>query len=555
MGRGLAAFPAFPDPATVNPFTLGFAPTSTSLSFALNGYAFAFSGDFSAAAVAMGTLVPSPFGDIPLFFAALSPLSPVQLPIRLDGAVVTRIGDGAPVIGFSGATSSLTLSGFLTTLLDPANYTDDIIAAFFGSTAAFTTFDLSAFSNPVVLGRPNASVTGPDGERGIVAYAQELDGFAFTEVRLGAGDDRLAGTDAAETFVGGAGDDLLLGRAGGDRLLGDAGRDVLSAGEGDDFLAGGAGDDVLAGGAGGNVLAGGTGADRFVIGAGPGRDAVLDFARAEGDLIDISALGVSARGLAVALAGATAGAAGLEIGFGARTLVLAGLASATVADFVLAPRAATAADQVLAAGPGNSWIDGGGGDDVVLGGDAASWLFGADGDDVVLGGAAADRIYGGAGADALDGGAGGDLIWGGFGGDVLFGAAGDDRLTGEAGDDFLDGGAGDDVIEGGLGTDALTGAAGRDTFVFAARDRAVDRVTDFELGLDLIDIRGLVHAPLTAENLAAHISATSPGPTHLTRFLWVDADGAGARDRPVMIAQFDNLDDAQLLAAANYLFG
>ncbi|MFC7557074.1 calcium-binding protein [Pseudoroseomonas wenyumeiae] len=60
----------------------------------------------------------------------------------------------------------------------------------------------------------------------------------------------MLGTDAADLFLGGAGDDHLVGRGGNDDLRGDEGDDWLEGGEGDDTLRGGAGDDRIDGGAG-----------------------------------------------------------------------------------------------------------------------------------------------------------------------------------------------------------------------------------------------------------------------------------------------------------------
>lgn len=558
VGPGLAAFPAFPDPATVSPFALNFVVTGGSLGFELNGYRFAFTGGFAAAAAAMATPVDTPDGPIPLFYLGLSPLTGVNLPVTLSGARVTRNADGAFVIGYAGATSdTLSLASFFTTLLDPRNYTDDILAAFFGSTAPFATLDLTAFSNTVVLARPNAAVTGADGERGIVAYAQETDGFAFTTVLAGGGDDRIAGVGAGESLVGDAGDDVLLGRGGGDTLRGMSDRDVLVGGEGDDDLSGGSGDDVLIGGEGSNILAGGAGGDLFAVGTGPGLDRIRDFGGAEGDRVDVSALGLSLPALRAALAGATATAEGVRVDLTAeRSVLFEGLSAApSLALFVRMALGQTGANDVRNAGPTQGWLNGGAGDDVLVGGPLASWLFGSDGDDVALGGSSADRVYGGAGDDVLDGGAGHDSAWGGPGTDVIWGAAGDDHLFGEAGQDFLDGGDGNDVLDGGTGSDALSGGGGRDTFVFRSRDGATDRVTDFRPGEDLIDIRFLLNRPLTADNLAEFVSVTAPSATHLTRFLWVDGDGAGVRARPVEIAQFDDLTTLDLLNPANYVLG
>jgi serralysin len=85
---------------------------------------------------------------------------------------------------------------------------------------------------------------------------------------------------------GGRGEDTLLGHDGGDRLVGSDGNDVL---------AGQAGDDVLDSGRGADRLIGGEGADRFLfraVGASAadvrGQDTIVDFERADGDVIDLS---------------------------------------------------------------------------------------------------------------------------------------------------------------------------------------------------------------------------------------------------------------------------
>lgn len=107
--------------------------------------------------------------------------------------------------------------------------------------------------------------------------------FAIEAVAGSRGGDLLWGDQGANRLDGLAGDDRLEGRGGGDWLRG---------GTGDDVLAGGAGADVLEGGPGRDRIAGGEGADRFVVrGIGDGRDVVLDFDPAEGDRLDLRALG------------------------------------------------------------------------------------------------------------------------------------------------------------------------------------------------------------------------------------------------------------------------
>lgn len=75
------------------------------------------------------------------------------------------------------------------------------------------------------------------------------------------GDDRVAGSDAADCIFGGRGDDRLRGRPGGDLIRGGYGEDLLRGGTGRDRLAGRQGDDRVLGGPGSDGLRGGAGND------------------------------------------------------------------------------------------------------------------------------------------------------------------------------------------------------------------------------------------------------------------------------------------------------
>ncbi len=161
------------------------------------------------------------------------------------------------------------------------------------------------------------------------------------------GNDTLAAGAGSDTLEGGLGDDLLNGGAGGDvldggagvdtasfvgassavtanlatglgtqgdangdsyvgienlvgsgfsdRLTGDGGANRLEGAAGNDTIVGGGGNDTILGGAGRDSLTGGTGADRFVWNAlsestAAATDRVVDFAWAQGDLLDLSAI-------------------------------------------------------------------------------------------------------------------------------------------------------------------------------------------------------------------------------------------------------------------------
>jgi Ca2+-binding RTX toxin-like protein len=121
-------------------------------------------------------------------------------------------------------------------------------------------------------------------------------GAGADRVNAGTGADLVSGMEANDTLAGGLGADTLLGGAGNDALRGGDGNDILAGGTGRDVLRADAGADLLVGGAGGDYLEGGTGPDRFLwltpgdSTSGINADRVADFNRAEGDVLDLSAL-------------------------------------------------------------------------------------------------------------------------------------------------------------------------------------------------------------------------------------------------------------------------
>ncbi len=153
----------------------------------------------------------------------------------------------------------------------------------------------------------------------------------------GSADDALVGGDGDDSLSGGSGDDSLTGGAGDDFLYGGSGDDLLKGGAGDDHLSGGSGDDRLDGGTGDDVLTGGSGDDVFVFGDG---DRITDF-KVGTDKIDLSGLGVTTSNFASMVAIGAAGA-GASVTIGGRTMLLDGVASASL----------TASAFILDGGPG-----------------------------------------------------------------------------------------------------------------------------------------------------------------------------------------------------------
>ncbi|HGF7154289.1 TPA: type I secretion C-terminal target domain-containing protein, partial [Vibrio mimicus] len=95
--------------------------------------------------------------------------------------------------------------------------------------------------------------------------------------------------------------------------------------------------------------------------------------------------------------------------------------------------------------------------------------------------------------DRLTGGLGNDILFGQGGNDYLDGGVGKDTLYGGKGSDTLIGGDDDDILIGGLGNDILTGGEGEDLFKWVDRDLdgSKDRITDFTIGEDKIDLSDL----------------------------------------------------------------
>jgi Ca2+-binding RTX toxin-like protein len=332
----------------------------------------------------------------------------------------------------------------------------------------------------VIGGTGNDSLTGN-------ALSDTLDGWDGADIVTGnAGDDSLSGYSGTDTIFGGGGndnigtgneDDLAYGGAGDDRIS-----EAPVALSGNDSLWGNAGNDTLGGGLGDDWLWGGSGNDRLELDAGSDR------------------------------------------GYG-------GSGDDWIRDDLYSP----AGNDTLQGGDGNDTLISGGGIDTIRGGNGADTIFGGE------------DVDGGAGLDSLNtsgsnvetrvivaGMVGGTfkvtydgitgisavnveqfVVFGGQKGDSLDGDAGDDTLYGNAGltfvnpnpaadTDTLDGGAGGDTLVGRDGFDFLTGGTGADSFRFekitdsGPTGASADRITDFERGVDRIDVSAIDADPASS---------------------------------------------------------
>jgi Ca2+-binding RTX toxin-like protein len=218
-------------------------------------------------------------------------------------------------------------------------------------------------------------------------------------------------------------------------------------------------------------------------------------------------------------------------------------------------------DDFLVGTVGGDTIDALGGQDSVFGLAGADLIHGGDGLDNLNGGADNDVIYGGNGDDSLGGDEGNDQLFGEAGNDNVFGGDGNDQLSGGDGDDSLAGEAGNDTLSGGNGDDVLSGGGGADIFSFQSASEGSDQITDFEHGIDHIEILAAgFGGGLVAGGSVSLVSGSDPTATASTgqflfdtdngQLLW-DADGTGG-GAAVLIATLSNVPP---LTTSDFIIG
>ena len=202
------------------------------------------------------------------------------------------------------------------------------------------------------------------------------------------------------------------------------------------------------------------------------------------------------------------------------------------------------------------------GPDLIVTGGGPQSILGGNGDDTILAGGGPDTIHCANGSDRAEGGGGPDLLAGGNGKDELLGGAGPDALVG---------GNGRDVLTGGLAADVLTGGRGADVFVYMARQDAaahgeegghdggeidheeasVESITDFQPGLDHIDLSALGVVQGFSDDLAAYaVWAVQQGEDAV---LMIDLDGDIMGDHPAEMSIHLLGVDAAALGGSDFI--
>ena len=264
----------------------------------------------------------------------------------------------------------------------------------------------------------------------------------------GDGDDMLIGGEGDDTFVGGDGNDTVDYSSAGRAITVDLtksgniirdglfGRDSIVSGV--ETIKGSKYHDTLTGDDNANTFMPGAGAD--VLDGGAGVD-TLDYSDAT-----VSASNTAAAGVTINLAITPPCPPGTTDNPATETIItIGGSDNTAVNDTIRAPYTKDKDDATIClssienvtGGPGVNDLDGDSQDNVLTGGVEGDDLNGHGGNDTLNGGGGADTLNGGAGDDILNGGAGDDS--------TLNGGAGDDTLNGGAGNNSYAGGTGDDT--------------------------------------------------------------------------------------------------------------
>ncbi len=228
----------------------------------------------------------------------------------------------------------------------------------------------------------------------------------------------------------------------------------------------------------------------------------------------------------------------------------------------------------------------------LTGNNLANSINGAEGDDILSGGGGGDRLDGGTGADSLYGGEGSDRFIVDDSDDLVFETTGQgvdtvyarvsyalaagqsvETLRAYAGDtgltltgnelaNSLIGLGGDDILIGGGGRDQMTGGLGADRFVVSGPGdtgltaSTADRILDFVIGTDLIDLSGIDAVAGGADSAFSFIGTDEfSGQAGELRMsieggftrIKADVDGDGTADFMILLQGIHNLSSSDFV--------
>lgn len=302
--------------------------------------------------------------------------------------------------------------------------------------------------------------------------------------------DVIYGNELATDW--GGNNDVIYGYGGDDFLLGRGGNDTLNGGDGDDTLIGGSGNDTLSGGAGNDTFIFESGTDSISGGSGTDELQFRDVDIQSGFLgsLSFALLPESSPIFYDAMSGDVMTGETVR----GRISQLSSIESIRMTEF----------------------------NDTLNDNNTGRTLKGDGGDDIIHGNGGNDTIYGG---------------WG------------NDTITGDDGNDIIIGGTGADTMTGGAGADTFRFDTGLDARMVRSGNFILpgDTITDFESGIDQIDLTRMDANTTVAGNQAFHLVERFTGRAGelvienplVSMFYSVlsgDLDGDGGRDFQILLS-------------------
>jgi hypothetical protein len=139
------------------------------------------------------------------------------------------------------------------------------------------------------------------------------------------------------------------------------------------------------------------------------------------------------------------------------------------------------------------------------------------------------------------------------GADNLTGSIGHDILMGLEGADLMRGGDGMDWLAGGPGADVLTGGNGADVFSWSSLDLdgSVDRITDFAVGQDQLDLVSALNGyNQQLSDISSFLSVTT---SNNDAVIWIDIQGGGNFSRFVLLENLAGVSLNELVSNGSIL--
>jgi serralysin len=370
-----------------------------------------------------------------------------------------------------------------------------------------------ATGNDTLNGGSGADTIWTGNGNNVVSGGEDADsitaGTGNDTLNGGSGDDTIAGGEGADQINGDAGDDWLFGGGGSDAINGGADNDLISGGGGLDTLIGGAGNDTLVAGEDDTRMEGTSGANWLWDGAG----ADLIYGGVDGDAII-----------------ANAGANTVFGGTGADTISIGSTGNEV--------HGGGAGDAIWSLAGSNLIYGDGGADQIVLRG-TNDTVHGGSGDDTIVAAFGSHEVHGTSGNNHLWGGSGNTTFYAGTDNDTIIGGSGNDTIIGSSGANVLIGGGGADRIVAGIGADVMKGDVGADVFVFATAAEAGwgatrDQITDFQVGVDRIDVSAIAGLSFIGSNT---FTGTGPQLRYVadSGFIIGDSDGDAIGDFAIVV--------------------